>query len=54
MIERWGALVVRRAIVVLLVGLGITAAAAIAGIGLEDKARRGWLRRPEQPVGARA
>ena len=41
MIERWGALVVRRALVVLLVGLGITAAAAIAGIGLEDKLSAG-------------
>ena len=37
MIERWGALVVRRAVVVLLVGLGISAAAMFAGIGLEDK-----------------
>lgn len=46
MIERWGALVVRRAIVVLLVGLGITAAAAIAGIGLEDKLSAGGFDDP--------
>lgn len=41
MIERWGALVVRRALAVLLVGLGITALAAVAGIGLEDKLSSG-------------
>lgn len=46
MIERWGALVVRRAIVVLLVGLGITAAAAVAGIGLEDKLDAGGFDDP--------
>ncbi|HWJ09160.1 MAG TPA: MMPL family transporter [Nocardioides sp.] len=46
MIERWGALVVRRAIVVLLVGLGITAAAAIAGVGLEDKLSAGGFDDP--------
>lgn len=46
MIERWGALVVRRAVVVLLVGLGITAAAAIAGIGLEDKLSAGGFDDP--------
>ncbi|HWJ66979.1 MAG TPA: MMPL family transporter [Nocardioides sp.] len=46
MIERWGALVVRRAVVVLLVGLGITAAAAIAGIGLEDKLGAGGFEDP--------
>jgi uncharacterized membrane protein YdfJ with MMPL/SSD domain len=46
MIERWGALVVRRAVVVLLVGLGLTAAAAIAGIGLEDKLDAGGFDDP--------
>lgn len=46
MIERWGALVVRRAIVVLLVGLGITAAAALAGVGLEDKLSAGGFDDP--------
>ncbi|MCX6398346.1 MAG: MMPL family transporter [Propionibacteriales bacterium] len=46
MIERWGALVVRRAVVILLVGLGITAAAAIAGIGLEDKLGAGGFDDP--------
>ncbi|MFC7501779.1 MMPL family transporter [Nocardioides sp. CPCC 206347] len=46
MIERWGALVVRRAVVILLVGLGITAAAAIAGVGLEDKLASGGFDDP--------
>lgn len=46
MIERWGALVVRRALAVLLVGLGITAAAAIAGVGLEDKLSAGGFDDP--------
>lgn len=46
MIERWGALVVRRAVVVLLVGLGLTAAAAVAGIGLEDKLDAGGFDDP--------
>ena len=41
MIERWGGMVVRRAVVVLLVGLGITAAAMFAGVGLEDKLSSG-------------
>ncbi len=46
MIERWGAVVVRRAVVVLLVGLGITAAALFAGIGLEDKLSAGGFDDP--------
>ncbi|KRB78495.1 hypothetical protein ASE01_04325 [Nocardioides sp. Root190] len=46
MIERWGALVVRRAVAVLLVGLGILAAAAMAGIGLEDKLGAGGFDDP--------
>jgi RND superfamily putative drug exporter len=41
MIERWGGVVVRRAVVVLVVGLILTAAAAIAGVGLEDKLSAG-------------
>jgi uncharacterized membrane protein YdfJ with MMPL/SSD domain len=46
MIERWGGVVVRRAVVVLLVGLGITAAAMFAGIGLEDKLSAGGFEDP--------
>ena len=46
MIERWGALIVRRAVAVLLIGLGITAAAGIAGIGLEDKLGSGGFDDP--------
>src|SRR5436190_917157 len=46
MIERWGAVVVRRAVVVLLVGLGITAAAMFAGVGLEDKLSSGGFDDP--------
>lgn len=46
MVERWGALVVRRAVVVLLVGLGLTAAAAVAGIGLEDRLDAGGFDDP--------
>jgi len=46
MIERWGAVVVRRAVVVLLVGLGLAAAAGIAGIGLEDKLANGGFDDP--------
>ena len=46
MIERWGALVVRRAVAVLLVGLGVTALAAIAGLGLEDKLAAGGFDDP--------
>jgi uncharacterized membrane protein YdfJ with MMPL/SSD domain len=46
MIERWGGLVVRRAVVVLLVGLGITAAAMFAGVGLEDKLSSGGFDDP--------
>jgi len=46
MIERWGGVVVRRAVVVLLVGLGITAAALFAGIGLEDKLSSGGFDDP--------
>ncbi len=41
MIERWGGLVVRRAVAVLLIGLGITALAGIAGLGLENKLSAG-------------
>ncbi len=46
MIERWGRMVVRRAVVVLLVGLGITAAAMFAGVGLEDKLSSGGFDDP--------
>ena len=46
MIERWGGMVVRRAVVVLLVGLGITAAAMFAGVGLEDKLSSGGFDDP--------
>lgn len=46
MIERWGGVVIRRAVVVLLVGLGITAAAMFAGIGLEDKLSSGGFDDP--------
>ena len=46
MIERWGGVVVRRAVVVLLVGLGITAAAMFAGVGLEDKLSSGGFDDP--------
>ena len=46
MIERWGGFVVRRAVVVLLVGLGITAAAMFAGVGLEDKLSSGGFDDP--------
>ncbi|WP_182481372.1 MMPL family transporter [Nocardioides immobilis] len=46
MIERWGGVVVRRAVVVLLVGLGITAAALFAGVGLEDKLSSGGFDDP--------
>ncbi|WP_183099815.1 MMPL family transporter [Nocardioides pelophilus] len=46
MIERWGAMVVRRAVVVLLVGLGITAAAMFAGVGLEDELSAGGFEDP--------
>jgi RND superfamily putative drug exporter len=41
MIERWGAVVVRRAVSVLLVALVLTGAAAFAGVGLEDKLSAG-------------
>src|SRR5438105_169407 len=37
MIERWGALVVRRALPVLIVGLILTGVAVAFGLGLEDK-----------------
>jgi uncharacterized membrane protein YdfJ with MMPL/SSD domain len=46
MIERWGALVVRRAVAVLLIGLGIAAAAVFAGVGLEDKLSSGGFDDP--------
>ncbi len=46
MIERWGGVVVRRAVAVLLVGLGITAAAMFAGLGLEDKLSSGGFDDP--------
>ncbi|WP_183095071.1 MMPL family transporter [Nocardioides stalactiti] len=46
MIERWGGVVVRRAVVVLLVGLGLTAAAMFAGVGLEDKLSGGGFDDP--------
>ncbi|WP_408897120.1 MMPL family transporter [Nocardioides sp. R1-1] len=46
MIERWGALVVRRAVAVLLVGLGLTGLAAVAGLGLEDKLSAGGFDDP--------
>ncbi len=47
MIERWGAVVVRRALVVLLVGLGLTFAAGFAGLGLEDKLSAGGFDDPD-------
>ncbi|WP_188111257.1 MMPL family transporter [Nocardioides antri] len=46
MIERWGSVVVRRALAVLLVGLGVTAAAMLAGVGLEDKLSAGGFDDP--------
>ncbi|PWN03240.1 hypothetical protein DJ010_08970 [Nocardioides silvaticus] len=46
MIERWGGVVVRRALAVLLVGLGVTAIAMIAGVGLEDKLSAGGFDDP--------
>ncbi|MDQ6524969.1 MMPL family transporter [Nocardioides sp. LHD-245] len=46
MMERWGALVVRRAVAVLLVGLGVTALAAVAGLGLEGKLSAGGFEDP--------
>jgi trehalose monomycolate/heme transporter len=47
MIERWGAVVVRRAVAILLIGLGISAAAMVAGIGLEDKLSIGGFDDPQ-------
>jgi uncharacterized membrane protein YdfJ with MMPL/SSD domain len=41
MIERWGALVVRRALPVLIVGLILTGVAVAFGLGLEDKLSNG-------------
>jgi len=41
MIERWGAVVARRAVAVLMVALVLTAAAVMAGMGLEDKLSAG-------------
>jgi uncharacterized membrane protein YdfJ with MMPL/SSD domain len=46
MIERWGAIVVRRAVAVLLIGLGLAAAAVFAGVGLEDKLSQGGFDDP--------
>ncbi|GAA3528680.1 MMPL family transporter [Nocardioides daeguensis] len=46
MIERWGALVVRRAVAVLLVGLAVTALAAVLGVGLEDDLSAGGFDDP--------
>ncbi|GAA4818672.1 MMPL family transporter [Nocardioides caeni] len=46
MLERWGAMIVRRSLVVVLVGLFVTALAAVAGIGLEDKLSAGGFDDP--------
>ncbi|WP_460848794.1 MMPL family transporter [Nocardioides ultimimeridianus] len=46
MIERWAGVVVRRGVVVLLVGLILTAAAAVAGTGLESKLSAGGFDDP--------
>ncbi|GAB2972752.1 MMPL family transporter [Nocardioides montaniterrae] len=46
MIERWGALVVRRAVAILLVAMALTAGAVVAGIGLEDKLSSGGFDDP--------
>lgn len=46
MIERWGQVLVRRALAVLLVGLALTFAAGFAGIGLEDKLSNGGFDDP--------
>jgi len=46
MIERWGGVVVRRAVVVLLVGLLATILAGASGIGLEDKLANGGFDDP--------
>jgi uncharacterized membrane protein YdfJ with MMPL/SSD domain len=46
MIERWGTVVVRRALAVLLVGMALTFAAGFAGIGLEDKLSAGGFDDP--------
>ena len=47
MIERWGAVVVRRAAVVLIVGLVLTGIAVAFGIGLEDKLSNGGFDDPK-------
>jgi uncharacterized membrane protein YdfJ with MMPL/SSD domain len=47
MIERWGAFVGRRALVVLLVGLALTGAAAFLGVGLEDELSNGGFDDPD-------
>jgi uncharacterized membrane protein YdfJ with MMPL/SSD domain len=46
MIERWGGVVARRAVVVLLVGLLATILAGASGIGLEDKLANGGFDDP--------
>lgn len=46
MMQRWGALVVRQAVVVLLVGLALTALAGVIGAGVEDKLSSGGFEDP--------
>ncbi|MBS4752973.1 MMPL family transporter [Nocardioides sp. zg-ZUI104] len=46
MLERWAAVLVRRAVAVLLIGLGLAAAAGVAGIGLEDRLATGGFDDP--------
>ena len=47
MIERWGALVVRRALVVLIIGLILTGVSVALGLGLEDKLSNGGFDDPK-------
>ncbi|WP_370291198.1 MMPL family transporter [Nocardioides sp.] len=46
MMQRWGALVVRQAVVVLLVGLALTALAGVVGAGVEDRLSAGGFDDP--------
>ena len=47
MIERWGGIVARRALAVLLVGLLLAGVAAVFGVGLEDKLSNGGFDDPK-------
>jgi len=47
MIERWGALVVRRALVVLIIGLILAGVSVAFGVGLEDKLSNGGFDDPK-------